>query len=52
VNQLLQTGGADRPVVPVRERSLELFGDELGALLGGALFRGDRRLTLELLRCY
>jgi hypothetical protein len=53
VNQFLQTGGADRPVVPVRERSLELFGDEkrLDALLGSALFRSDKRLTLELLRC-
>jgi hypothetical protein len=53
INQFLQTGGAGRPVVPVRERSLELFGDEkrLDALLGGALFRGNERLTLELLRC-
>jgi hypothetical protein len=53
INQFLQAGGADRPVVPVCERSLELFGDEkrLDALLGGALFRGDGRLTLELLRC-
>jgi hypothetical protein len=53
VNQFLQAGGADRPVVPVRERSLELFGDEkrLDALLAGALFRGDDRLTVELLRC-
>jgi hypothetical protein len=53
INQFLRTGGADRPVVPTRERSLELFGDEkrLDALLGGALFRGDKRLTLELLRC-
>jgi hypothetical protein len=53
VNQFLQDGGADRPVVPVRERSLELFDDEkrLDALLGGALFRSDDRLTCELLRC-
>jgi hypothetical protein len=53
INHFLQAGGADRPVVPVRERSLELFGDEkrLDALLGGALFRDDGRLTLELLRC-
>jgi hypothetical protein len=53
VNQFLQAGGADRPIVPVRERSLELFGDEkrLDALLAGALFCTPDRLTLELLRC-
>jgi hypothetical protein len=53
VNRFLQAGGEDRPVVPVRERSLELFDDEkrLDAVLDGALFRIPGRLTLELLRC-
>jgi Protein of unknown function C-terminus (DUF2399) len=53
VNGFLQADGEDSPVVPMRERSLELFGDEkrLDALLAGALFRTPGRLTLELLRC-
>lgn len=51
VNRFLADGGARRPVVPIRERSLELCGDEkrLEAMLDGALF-GPRRLTLALLR--
>ena len=42
----------DRLVVPARERSLEVFGDEkmLDRLAGSALF-GPGRLSLELLRC-
>lgn len=41
------------PFVPLKERSLELFGDEkrLDALLATALFRDDR-LTLDHLRCF
>lgn len=41
----------DKLIVPSRERSWEIFGDEktLDTLLGGALF-GPGRLTLELLR--
>ncbi len=52
VNAFLRDGGASRPVVPLRERSLELFGDEkrLEALMGGQLFR-DGRLTVDMLRC-
>lgn len=44
---------ASAPLVPLKERSLELFGDEkrLDALLATALFREDR-LTLEHLRCF
>jgi hypothetical protein len=51
VNLFLAKGGADRKVVPLRERSLELCGDEkhLERLLGTALF-APGRLTRELLR--
>jgi len=43
---------ADAPVVPHRERSLELFGDEkrLDRLIRGRLFESGR-LNLELLAC-
>lgn len=52
VARFLSAGGGRRPVVPLQERSLELFGDEkrLDALRRGRLFAGDR-LTLGLLRC-
>lgn len=52
VARFLAEGGGRRPVVPVQERSLSLFGDEkrLDALRGGRLFAAGR-LTLELLRC-
>ena len=51
VNLFLAKGGADRKVVPLRERSLELCGEEkhLERLLGTALF-APGRLTRELLR--
>lgn len=46
-------GGADQlPVVPLRERSVQLFGDEkrLGALLSDPRLFGPDRLTLDLVR--
>ena len=45
-------GGRHRPVVPIKERSLQIFGDEkqLDDLRKRTLFRADR-LTLEALRC-
>jgi hypothetical protein len=51
VNQWLYNT-CDHLVVPSRERSLEVFGDEkaLDRLIGTALF-GPGRLSLELLRC-
>jgi hypothetical protein len=51
VNQFLADAGDHRPVIPLRERSLELCGDEkrLERLLDTALF-APGRLTLELLR--
>ncbi|MBB3084192.1 hypothetical protein [Geodermatophilus sabuli] len=53
VAEFLRRGGADRISVPVRERSLELFGDEkrLDTLLASRLFT-SHALTLELLRCH
>ncbi|MDD9970134.1 MAG: hypothetical protein OXR73_28090, partial [Myxococcales bacterium] len=53
VKRFLAAGGRARTPVPMRERSLELFGDEkrLDALLETSAF-SPGRLTLELLRCY
>ena len=52
LNQFFRKPHMHRIVVPVKERSLEIFGDEkrLDALLVTSLFRSDR-LTLELLQC-
>ncbi len=53
IQRWLATGGRDRPSVPERERSLEVFGDEkrLEALRSGSLF-APGRLTLTTLRCF
>ncbi|MEU4576864.1 hypothetical protein [Nonomuraea sp. NPDC023979] len=53
VAAFLRDGGATRPSVPMRERSLELFGDEkrLDGLVTTRLFVSGA-LTLELLRCH
>jgi hypothetical protein len=53
VAAFLRDGGASRPTVPMRERSLELFGDEkrLDKLAATRLFV-SRALTLDLLRCH
>jgi hypothetical protein len=47
-------GGRERPRVPIKERSLETFGDEkrLDALVRGSALFGDGRLTPEKLRCF
>ena len=52
LNEFLRDGGRERPAVPIKERSLQLLGDEkrLDALAGSALF-GEGRLTLAQLRC-
>lgn len=52
MNRFLAEGGRVRPVVPIKERSLQIFGDEkrLDALLVSAPFRSGR-VTLETLRC-
>jgi len=53
LNDFFAAGGRERLAVPIKERSLEIFGDEkrLDALLNTTLFRGDR-LTFEQLRCF
>ena len=53
VNRWLRDGGAQRPIVPAEERSLELFDDEkaISARAGGDTLWAPGRLTLELLRC-
>ena len=52
IHEFLKNGGRQRPFVPVKERSYELFGDEkrLDSLLNSQLFT-EGRLTLETLRC-
>ena len=52
INRFLAGGGRERPIVPIKERSLEIFGDEkrLDALLATVPFR-DGRVGLEVLRC-
>jgi hypothetical protein len=44
VNQFIKDRGRERPIVPIKERSLQIFGDEkrLDTLLSSALFRPDR----------
>jgi hypothetical protein len=53
INSFFLGGGANRPCVPIKERSLELFGFEkrLDTLANSTLF-GERRLSLEQLRCF
>ena len=53
VKAFLADGGRTRPEVPLRERSLQIFGDEkrLDGLLKGVAFR-EGHLTLAMLRCY
>lgn len=52
LNDFFKSRDGRRPVVPIKERSLQIFGDEkrLDALAGSALFRADR-LSLDLLQC-
>lgn len=52
IHEFLRNGGRQRPIVPVKERSYEIFGDEkrLDSLLNSQLF-AEGRLTLETLRC-
>ncbi len=54
LNDFLQHGGGERPLVPVKERSLEIFGDEkrLDSLVRSSALFGEGRLTPEALRCF
>lgn len=53
LNDFLRNNGALRLQVPIKERSLEMFGDEKrhDILAAGALFH-EGRLTLNHLRCF
>ncbi len=53
IQRFLSSGGRSRALVPMRERSVQLFGDEkrLDRLVRTPLF-GEGRLTLEVLRCF
>jgi hypothetical protein len=53
VQHFLANGGRDRPLVPAKERSIELFGHEkrLEMLKTGILF-DEGRLSFELLKCF
>lgn len=54
IQRFLSQGGRDAPMVPVRERSAELFGHEkrLEDLAGSRTLFRPGRLSLELLRCH
>lgn len=53
INDFINSGVSERDIVPIKERSLELFGDEkrLDELLGSALFREGRLCERRDLRC-
>ena len=53
LNEFLKYGGRERVMVPIKERSLQIFGDEkrLDMLLSSALFRHDRLDEKRDLRC-
>jgi hypothetical protein len=54
LNDFLARGGRRRPLVPLYERSLDLFGDEkrLDQLYRGSALFAEGRLSLDLLRCF
>lgn len=53
LNQFFEAGGRHRKSIPIKERSLEIFGDEkrLDALRTTVLFKSDQ-LSLKLLNCF
>ena len=53
LNDFIKDYGSERVVVPIKERSLEIFGDEkrLDALLATALFREERLDERRDLKC-
>jgi hypothetical protein len=54
LNDFLQHNAGERPLVPIKERSLEIFGDEkrLDQLARSSAVFGDGRLTPEMFRCF
>ena len=53
VQEFFARGGRDRPLVPIKERSLDIFGNEkrLDQLLRSSSLFGDGRLSPDTLRC-
>jgi hypothetical protein len=53
VQEFFARGGREQTLVPIKERSLDIFGDEkrLDQLARGSALFGDGRLKLETLRC-
>ena len=53
LNEFIKRGGGECEFVPIKERSLQIFGDEkrLDVLLGSALFREGRLNEKRDLRC-
>jgi hypothetical protein len=54
LNEFLQHDVGGRPLVPIKERSLEIFGNEkrLDELARGSAVFGEGRLTPEMFRCF
>ena len=54
LQKFFANGGRDQKPIPLKERSLQIFGDEkrLDALFRGSSLFADGRLTLEQLRCF
>lgn len=53
LHDFFKSGGSQRPIVPTKERSWQIFGHEkrLDELIAGKYFFGADRLTLQMLRC-
>jgi len=53
LHEFFKNGGSRLPIVPTKERSWQIFGEEkrLEELLPGKLFFNSGRLSLEMLRC-
>jgi len=54
LDHFLKHGGRQRPMIPIKERSLQIFGDEkrLDELYRASTLFDNGRLTLETLRAY
>ena len=54
LQEFFARGGRERPLVPIKERSLDIFGDEkrLDQLARSSALFGDGRLTPDTLRCF
>lgn len=54
LQEFFARGGRERPLVPIKERSLDIFADEkrLDQLVRSSALFGDGRLTPETLRCF